>query len=75
MLEFMKSFFSENSEYSMMRLLSFLCVVMAAGIAIHAISSKSDLSETAVLCGVFLTAGIGGKVIQKVSEAKDGNRE
>lgn len=72
MKQFIKEMFSETGNISMIRVLSFICVTTAAVIAFHAISVGSDLSATSVLCGVFLGAGIGGKVAQKVSELKDG---
>lgn len=73
-MSFIKELFSDTGTVSMMRLLSLICVLTALCVAIHAISVGSDLSETAILCGVFLSAGIGGKVAQRVTESKDGNR-
>jgi len=69
---FLLTLFSDTGGVSMMRVLSLICVTTASGIAIHAISTGSDLNATSVLCGVFLGAGIGGKVTQKITEAKGG---
>lgn len=68
-----KEMFSETGDISMMRVLSFICVITASGIAIHAASCGSDLNAAAVLCGVFLGAGITGKVVQRMAEGKDVN--
>lgn len=59
----------------MIRVLSFICVMTASIIAFHAISSGSDLNGVSVLCGVFLGAGITGKVVQKGIEVKDVDRK
>ncbi len=74
MKEFIKQLFSDSGDISMMRVLSFICVITASFIALRAVSVGSDLNAAAVLCGVFLGAGISGKVVQKVTEVKDVNR-
>lgn len=74
MRRWMRDLLSERSDVSMMRLLSLICVLTASGIAIRAVVMDRDLSAAAVLCSVFLGAGIGGKAIQKVSEIKDVSR-
>lgn len=70
MKEFIKQLLSDSGSVSMMRFLSLICVLVASGIAIHAINAGSDLNAASVLCGTFLGSGIGGKVIQKISEVK-----
>lgn len=75
MKEFLLALFSESGSISMIRVLSFICVLTAAFIALHAINKGSDLNAVSVLCGTFLGAGIGGKVAQKITEAKDVNRK
>ena len=71
MKDFIGNLFSDSRYVSMMRLLSFICVVTASIIAFHAITVGSDLSAAAVLCSVFLGAGMTGKVVQKISEVKN----
>lgn len=61
---------SESGDISMMRLLSLICVITACIIALHSVIKGSDLNAAAVLCGVFLGVGIGGKALQKISESK-----
>lgn len=72
MKQWLKDLFSDSGSVSMIRVLSLICVTTASGIAIHAISIKSDLNATSILCGVFLGAGLGAKVTQKSMESKDG---
>lgn len=63
---------SDTGDISMMRFLSLLNIVAAIVIALYSVFNNKNLSEATVLCSVFLGAGIGGKVIQKVSETKNG---
>lgn len=70
-MNWFKGFFSEVGDQSMMRLLSFMCVITACLVAFYAVASSKDLSATALLIAPLLTAGIGGKVIQKNSEVKE----
>jgi len=65
-----KDAFSESSDVSMMRVLSFTCVASACLIACVGLYKGSNLSELSILCGTFLTAGISGKVLQKKSEVE-----
>lgn len=74
MKQWLKDLFSDSGSVSMVRVLSLICVFTAAGIAIHAVSKGSDLNAASVLCGTFLGAGIGGKVAQKITEAKNVDR-
>jgi len=62
----MKSFFIENSQVSMTRLLSFILVI--SGI-IHAFLYK-DLS----MAGLLIGAGMTGKVVQKGIEGKNNGK-
>ncbi len=75
MKQWLKDLFSDNSNVSMMRVLSLICILTASGVAIHAVSVGSNLDSVSVLCGVFLGAGISGKVTQKMVEAKDVDRK
>lgn len=71
MINWLKDAFSESSDVSMMRLLSFVCVVSACVIACTGLYKGANLSELSILCGTFLTAGISGKVLQKNSEVEN----
>lgn len=71
MKRFILEVFGETGDISMMRLLSFICVLTASAIAMKAVVYGSDLNATAVLCSVFLSSGIAGKVIQRGVESKD----
>lgn len=75
MKQWLKDLFSDSSSVSMMRVLSFICVITASGVAIYSVSKGSNLDSVSVLCGVFLGAGISGKVMQKVTEAKSVDRK
>lgn len=56
---------SEKSDVSSMRLMSILALLLAGYIAVRGLETRSDLSGLSMLCGVFLGAAFGGKVIQK----------
>lgn len=68
MKKFLLAMFSESGNVSMIRVLSFVCVMTACGIAIAAVSLNRDINAISVLCGTFLGIGIGGKVMQKGKE-------
>lgn len=69
MKHWLRGLFSENGGVSMIRVLSLLCTVSAVIIAMAGISStKHTLESVAILCGTFLTAGLGAKVLQKKTE-------
>lgn len=70
MKQWFKDLFSDSSSVSMIRVLSLICVLTASGVAIHAVSIGANLDSVSVLCGVFLGAGISGKVSQKILENK-----
>jgi hypothetical protein len=70
-LNWFRDLFSESSDVSMTRFLSFLCVVSAVGIGVIGVYKGSDLSATAVLCGTFLGFGFGAKVSQRFIESKE----
>ena len=53
----------------MVRLLSLICTLAAVIVAMAGISSdKHTLESVAILCGTFLSAGLGAKVLQKRTE-------
>jgi hypothetical protein len=60
MIELLKGIFSENSPYSMMRVLSLICVFSGCILAF----TKGD----PVVVGLLLGSGISGKAIQKIKE-------
>lgn len=63
-MNFIKDFFSDDSGASMMRLLSFLSLIIAGGLAY----TGKDVSVS-----VFVIAAFGGKVLQKHIETKSKN--
>jgi len=67
-MQWIKGFFKDTGDQSMGRLLSFITVLSAVVIACYGIVKGVDLSTLAVLCGTFLGAGIGGKVVQSFAE-------
>jgi hypothetical protein len=70
MKQWFKDLFAEKSTVSSMRVMSMMCVASACTMGLTAIYRNSNLSEAAVLCGVFLSAGLGAKVAQKAQEIK-----
>jgi hypothetical protein len=72
MMQWIRDLFDQKSTVSSLRVMSMMCIVSACGMGITAIYRNSNLSEAAVLCGVFLGAGFGGKVTQKITEVKSG---
>ena len=66
----MKTFFIDNGKLSMMRLLSFITCLTGLVIGIiAAIKGNANSGITAISLG-FVSAGIGGKLIQKAKETK-----
>lgn len=63
---------SDEGNTSMMRFLSLLNVITAIIIALYGVINNKDLGNISMLCSAFLGAGVGGKVLQKVSEVKNG---
>lgn len=59
-MDFIKGFFSEDSNSSMTRLCCFLCVITACVLAI--------IGRDAILVGTLLGAGLTAKVSQKIKE-------
>lgn len=72
MKQLLLDLFSESSSISMMRLLSFICVLTASALAGYGLHSGTSPDALSILCGVFLGAGITGKVTQKIVEKRDG---
>ena len=66
----MIDFFKVGTKLSMMRLLSFICVICACVIALAGIIKGLDLNQLAFICGIFLGTGIGGKYMQTKTEGK-----
>lgn len=63
---------SENSTVSTMRVMSLISVITAICIAFYGMSKATiDYSGLALLCGTFLGAAFGGKVLQKKSETQN----
>jgi hypothetical protein len=66
-----KELFSEKGDVSMMRLIALICTCTASFIAIYSTIKGMDLNAASVICGVFLGAGISGKIMQKRSEVSN----
>ena len=63
-------FVESNGKLSAMRVMSMTCCLTAIGIAMYGISKPStDYSGLSLLCSTFLTAAMGGKIMQKRLEA------
>jgi hypothetical protein len=69
--KWLRSLFSENGTVSMVRVLSLICIVTASTLAfIGMFTTSHTLESVAILCGTFLGAGMGAKVVQKRMESK-----
>lgn len=55
---------------SMMRLMSFVALIVSAYIGIAAVILDRDLTAAGILVGAFLVPAFGGKFLQKKSEEK-----
>ena len=64
MMKWFKNLFSENSDVSMMRVMSFVCCVCACKLAL-----TKGPEEVSVIV-TLLSSAFGGKVIQKGIELK-----
>lgn len=64
---------SETGTLSMVRFLSLVCVVTAALLSLLGLyTTQHSLESVAILCGTFLGAGMGAKVLQKKYESVSG---
>ena len=70
-MNWLKELISEQSTLSTMRVMSLLCIFAAIGIAFYGIAHNQALDALSILCGVFLGAGMGGKVAQKGMEKNE----
>lgn len=69
MKQWLQQLFSESGGVSMVRVLSLVCILTASILAFYGMhNSTHSLEAVAILCGTFLTAGMGAKVLQKRSE-------
>lgn len=66
----MKEIFSESSEISCMRVMSLVALVFGFAIAVAGLYLGKDLSQIAILAGVFVGPAFAGKATQKAFEAK-----
>jgi hypothetical protein len=67
-----KELLSEKGSISSLRVMSLICVLAACGIALMGmLRPVIDYSGLSLLCGTFLGAGFGGKVMQKKTEVKE----
>lgn len=72
MLKWFRDLFSESSDVSMTRFLSFLCVATSMLVAVVGVYRAQDVTA---LCTVFLSAGLGAKVWQRSIESKESSNE
>jgi hypothetical protein len=70
MKQFFLNLLAENSNVSMTRFLSFICVITACSIAVYGMYKGLDLNQLIGLCSTFLGFGLGAKVVQKNFEGK-----
>lgn len=65
-MSLLKELFSEEGQYSLMRVMSLICCISAVGIAAYGLSKDQiDYSGLSLLVSAFLTAAMGGKILQK----------
>jgi hypothetical protein len=69
MLSFLKKLLSESPEFSAMRFMSIVSLLVASTLAFIGLFKDVDLGSLATLCGVFLGAGFIGKATQKFAES------
>ncbi len=70
-MSFIKELLNEKSKTSSMRIMSFISLFTAVGIAIAGIcKTYPDYSGLSILCSVFLSAAFLGKIGQKSVEVK-----
>lgn len=62
-----------GSGVSSMRLMGFISLGVGSVVAIVGLIMRVNLSELAILSGVFVTSAFGGKALQKFAENKGGD--
>lgn len=62
------SMLKDGDKISSVRVTMLMCVAVASFIAIYCVMNDRDLIGATSLTGMFLGAGIGGKVVQKGKE-------
>lgn len=74
-----KDFFRNDSQYSSMRLMAFICVLSACFCALvlggFCIFTGKPLDGIAVIVGALLVPAFGGKVGQAITENKTGGKD
>lgn len=66
-----KALFGEGSEFSMMRVVTFCCMVQSFAICWYMVAKAYDATQIATVCACFIGTGVLGKVGQKFAEKKD----
>ncbi len=69
-MDYLKEMLSDGESPSTMRVMSFVSLIFAGVISIIGLFRGSDLSELAVLVGVFVGSAFAGKALQKNAEVK-----
>jgi len=71
MKKILAQLFSDSGSISAMRVMSIICCLAAILIAIVGLHKDApDYGGLSTLCGTFLGAAFGGKVVQKQIESK-----
>lgn len=68
MKEFLLKLIAEDSNLSMTRFLSLVCVVTACLVLVYGVIKGSNLESFVGICSTFLGFGLGAKVIQRQIE-------
>jgi len=68
MVKFLRDIFSDSSDISSIRVMSFLCVLFSFGVAMYSLVNQADPEKVAWLIAAFLGPAFGGKVWQKKME-------
>lgn len=71
MKEFILKLLAEDSNLSMTRFLSLVCVITACLVLVYGVIKGSDLESFVGICSTFLGFGLGAKVMQRHIESNE----
>jgi Flp pilus assembly protein TadB len=71
----MNTFQDEQGNSSSMRIMAFICVLVACVIGLLAVILNRDLSGAGVLVGAILLPAMGSKALQRFAEEKKDARD
>lgn len=69
-MKLLRELINEQSPVSTMRVLSLMAMFIAGSIAMFGVYRGSDMLGVAAVAGVFVSASMTGKVVQKSMEIK-----